>query len=507
MTPDELVPQNQPESSPEPSPAAQDVSRMEEGAGAENPGEEINQPANEPTPQAPQETSAAPDLEAEMTEAQAERSRMVTEREALRRQHYQEILESGPRDVEELIRVVGAASFQDLRQHEIAQKYGEGRLGQIRAYLAGEFDVGIGRDDAIRRSNWNKCAEVGRRVLTSVFNRRTLAATGAAVILGVLTGGVGAAAGGIIFGSMAGRGVAEALAVVYGKETKARREILEAEKECWYELRRLSQELIQTQDLERRAEIVRQITALYFRQGEAVVLQKIQLAEEGLREIQVNLDKLRRRCQIAGEITGLGAGVAYSFLSGNFAAIDIDLWNKIKGQNIAHKVVRIDGVWHFVYNTAEKTTGVSGGALTHVLGEPAWKIAAATIVERGVPVLASAGLGALLGKKVEARSAEKTKKEAELRKKKIELQQRQIEETIPPAFDIARLQQRARELNQPMPQVGDIWRREVPNPDKPQGEKLVVYYRIEKIDMQSGRATVGLLKRDKKILQKLKPCL
>jgi len=415
----------------------------------------------------------------ELSDAYAERSEMVSERDAAKRdaarriQNYQEILRSGPKDIDELVDVVNNLSYRDVRRTELGQKYGRGWISSVRAFLAGEFDVGIGENDEVRRGGWNRVVEVGRRALMTVFNRRTAAATGTAAVLGVLTGGFGAAAFGaaafgVIFGSVAGRGTAEAIATICGRETGAREDILRAERQRWYELKNMAQELANTEDQDRKAEIMKQMTDLYFRQGESALLEKIQLAEDRLLTQQEALNKSRARWQLAGEIVGLGSGVAYSFLTGHFAAIDIDLWNKVKGQTIAHEVIKLNGQWHFIYHQSEVAAGLAGEAgkqvvaqgaqAAHLLGEPAWKIAAATIVERGVPVLMSAWAASVFGSRAEKRTVSEDK---EYQSQMTRVQKRIVEEKIPkpktPEEKIEDLKKFAEEQEKIYPEVGQIW--------------------------------------------------
>ncbi len=451
-------------------------------------------------PSSPEGESSLQDfreIETESRQMVAERNKIIAERDRLGRlQNIEKILETGPQDPEELVDLVNKASFREVRKHEISQKYGKGLIGKTRAFLAGEFDVGVGKaDDKVRRSGWNKCAEAGRRASMSIFNRRVAGAAGTAAVLGVLTGGVGAAAGGVIFGSMAGRGTAEAIAAVRGKETGARMEILEAEKEHWHRLKELAGELSETENPDQKLELMTEITNLYHKQGESVLLKQMQTAEEKLGGEREALNKSRARWQLAGEIAGMGAGVGYSFLTGRFAAIDIDLWNKVDGQNIAHKVLKVDGVWHFAYNAAEKAAGIGGGATTNVLGEPAWKIAAATM-ERSVPVLMSAFAGAGVGRKVEeVRTKRQETREAEQQQSKYE---RGMETITQEKKSLEELKESARQKGKLFPQAGQIWEGRVIDPENP-GKKIKFSYRIEEVKT-NGTVDYSVLGRRGKVI-------
>lgn len=354
-------------------------------------------------------------------EIEKERREFVREMKKETGKEIEEILERGPKDIEELVYLVNRLSFKEVHNLEIVQKYGKGLIGKIRTFLAGESDFSIDKDDQIRRNAWNALAEGGRKVLMTIFNRRVVAATGMAALLGILTGGVGWAAGGVIFGSMAGRATAEAISAITGKERGAREEILKAEKARWYELKKLAEELSKTEDVQKKSELMTQITDLYYRQGENVVLKQLCLAQEKFENERVALNKLRSRLQLLGEVVGLGAGVAQGFLTGRFAAIDIDLWRKIPGQSIMHEVAKVGNTWHFVWNEAGKYG-------THLLGEPAWKIGVATVVERGIPVLLSAWSAFVFGRRYEERGR---KAEREYLTEKAKLEREKVIGTIP----------------------------------------------------------------------------
>jgi len=399
-----------------------------------------------------------------------------------------EILERGPKNIDEILEIVGRLDYKDFRYLELAKQYGEGALGKLKAFLAGESDFGIDQDDQIRRDDWNACAEAGRKALYTVLNRRTMAATGVAAVLGILTGGVGAAAGGVIFGSMAGRGAAEAISAITGKERGARKDLLIAEKERWYELKRLADELQKAEDEQKRADLMTQITDLYFKQGKNVVLKQLQLANERFESEKEGLDKLRNRLQTLGEIVGVGAGIAHSYLTGHFAPIDIDLWHKVKGQSLMHEVVKINDTWHFVFNEAEKA------GFAHVLGEPAWKIGVATLAERGLPVLLAAFGASVYGARHERRTE---KAEAEYQAKKEALQKEKVTQALPeletksPKWTKEKLEKLAQEQGVILPEGPS----KLPRDWESIIEKLNKYFEID----EKGEIKVDLLPKWQKV--------
>lgn len=367
-----------------------------------------------------------------LAENAAESNKQEVERDQSDRfANYQEILRSGPKNIEELVHLVNSAGERELLNSGLTKKYGEGRIGKLKAFLAGDLDVGLGAD---RENRWNWWNEITRKGLATFANRRVFASAattaGITAVLGVLTGGVAipAAAGGVIFGSIAGRGAAETISIFRGKERQARLEILKAEREKLAKLKELSAELYKTDDLQKKSEIMTQITDIYYSQGQSVVIQKLKFANESLGDAKQSENKLRARLQTVGELAGLAGGVAHGFLTGKFAAIDIDLWNKVDGQTIVHGVQMVDGQWHFAYTAAEKATGMGSTMATHLLGEPAWKIGAAAAAEHGLPVLLAAWGAHFFGRN--GRDKEQEKQETYYNKKQA-VEKQQVNESIP----------------------------------------------------------------------------
>jgi len=416
-------------------------------------------------------------------------------RPAVQRKKIRKILEQGPENIDEILEVVNELDYKDFRYLELAKKYGEGTLGKLKAFLAGESDFGIDQNDEIRRNGWNACAEAGRKVLYTVFNRRTIAATGAAAVLGILTGGVGAAAGGVIFGSMVSRGVAEAFSAITGKERGARRDVLIRERGRWYELKELAGKLQEEKDVQERTNLMIQITDLYFKQGENRVLQLLRVANEKFESEKQGLNKFRNRLQTIGEIVGLGVGIAHSYLAGRFASIDIDLWHKVKGQSLMHEVVKINDTWHFVYNSAQEAVSAhqSGAAMSgfaHVLGEPAWKIGVATFAERGLPVLLSAFGAAVYGGRYERQT---TEKEAEYQAKIEKIQREMVLESLSKSSEPKgpkRTEEVAPEV--PLPNPGDLYYLTIPS-DKEGGSSYVGRIEVVEIDKKAKKVKIKLL--------------
>ena len=385
-----------------------------------------------------------------------------------------EILKTGPRDAEELIGVIESLSYDELRKYQLEKKSG------IKNFLGGEFDT---RLDEEGQAHWNVLAEAGRKVLYSVFNRRTIAATGTAAVLGLLTGGVGWAAGGVIFGSMTGRAISESISFINGKERGAREEVMRAEKEQWQELKKLAVEYNQATGVQEKADLMTQITEIYYRQGETSVIERLKLAEEAKKNEAEALNKSRRRWQTVGELLGGAAGVAHGFLTGRFAAIDIDLWNKIDGQAIAQEVIKVNNVWHFAYSPDQWNTWLGGGQavssatgqiLSHALGEPTWKIAAATAAERIAPVFLAALSAGVFGGKAEERN--KARQE-EYQERKLAAEKGSVKESIPQPMTEEKLKTSYEKMSLKLqkgglPEAGELW--VLPDPSDPKKSQRTI---------------------------------
>lgn len=469
----------------------------------QEPGQESG-PENQPEAQEPisPEVQAARDLAAERQRAinQRDQIKAATRREGFwskftrrwtesktakswserkaREAEFEEIYANPPKSPEELVDRVHQASFSQERRYQIEQKYGAGYFGKLKAFFAGEYDFSIGESDEIQRTKWNQVSESGRRVLMTLFNRRTIGATGGALILGALTGGVGAIPAGVILGSAAGRGLAEAYGAVY--EGRHRFQVLQAEKARWSELKNLANQSSETpaDDADKKFELLSKITNIYYKQGEDEVTKDLVKTEEKFATAQEKLNKVRARAQLAGEILGAGAGVAAGFLHGRFAAIDIDLWNKVPGQQIAHEIIRTENGWQFAYGQAKGllTAGLEPGkALSqqalHALSEPLWKIGLAAFAERGASVIATAwlaSLGAQIGeKKIKAGLRARYQEEQVEEREKVERKLAKPEVWTP-----EKLAKKAEKLGVPMPEGPD----ELKDWTQNKGEKLARYF-------------------------------
>src|SRR3989338_1160995 len=93
-------------------------------------------------------------MEEEREIANTNRLRVASER--MRRVGmYQEVLETEPKNIEELINLVNIASYQEVAEQERTRKYGKGLIGSFKQFLAGEQDFNINEQGEIQRDGWN----------------------------------------------------------------------------------------------------------------------------------------------------------------------------------------------------------------------------------------------------------------------------------------------------------------------------------------------------------------
>jgi hypothetical protein len=432
---------------------------------------------------------------------------------------YQEVLAGEPESVEELITALQKATFEDLKKSERDKKYGKGTIGKIKAWLAGEYDVKVSGNEVKGGSNW---AAGTRKITQTLLNKKNVAAAATSVGIGILTGGAGFAATGVIAGSSVGRLTAEAL--TYGKEMKARKEVLLAEKERWYQLTQLALEYDEAQETEKKTNIANQIVDIYHQQGESAVIKQLGDRRKTLAETRESQDKLRHRLQIAGGIIGGGAGVASEVLSGKISgAIDLDLWNKVDRQNLAHQITKVNGEWHFLYTEAEKAAGLAGDQASHILGNPIWlgsnqaDIALATTIQRTVPVLATAWAGSILADKVGEAGARN--KELKRINKNQEIADRLKEESFTQTPEANQRVSRSKsspeeeeddiknlfeQSKNPFPEVGQIWFKELSKEEKERRGKdglNVGLFKIESIDEENNQVEISNIDPESLIME------
>lgn len=346
---------------------------------------------------------------------------------------------SHPKTPEDLVHLMSIINGVQLRELKLNEKHGEGRLGWVRKFLAGERDFDLTEDGQIRRNSWQ---ELGRKALVTVFNRKTALAAGTLGVIGIFTGGVGLPAGMALAGMVVGRGAAEAWESIRGEERGLREEIAQKHYEGWSDLRELALES-QNESLsqEERHQALTQLIE-DFHKTSAPVKER----EEEFKEVRQRWDKRRNMLMAVGGIAGLGAGIWIGFQGLSQMATRLDL----DADGVYHHVEKINNVWYFAYNSAQETlrdqlAGATvwehAGQLVHEVGPDAAKIlpgiAKNLLPEAGrvAGVFAGLGFGALWARKAEAgRPAEESREEARQERRYREGKERlmgQVPETGP----------------------------------------------------------------------------
>ncbi|OGD61644.1 hypothetical protein A3A71_00200 [Candidatus Berkelbacteria bacterium RIFCSPLOWO2_01_FULL_50_28] len=316
---------------------------------------------------------------------------------------------------EELVAILREFDFAEVKRIESERKHGRGFLAPIRRLLDAdavyevrqreEVNAETGllvRREEIRYNAWRDIIASGTK---SLFNRRTAIGVAATAAVGFITGGVSLAAGAVMTGGSIGRMSAELIDIFKGEDAVkggtrgARREILIAESEKWLEMQQLANDYqhLCAEDPVRAHDILDKITHLYYKQGEAAIVQRINTAEKSLEQREAKLARLRGALQTVGEIAGVGAYAAIENLAGSFDPVDLDLFGKVEGQSVFHGVEQFGNSYNFLWTNADKAMGFGGHTLNHFLGrtvDTTSNLVIATMLERGLPVvLASSLLG------------------------------------------------------------------------------------------------------------------
>lgn len=268
---------------------------------------------------------------------------------------------------EALIDRLANQTLEQFEKHERIKRYGEGRLGILRAFLAGESDYNLDQKENVRHNAWK---EIGRRGLQSLLNKRVMVAGGMAVLAGVLTGGVGSAAAGVIFGSMVGRAAAESASMFNGRYGKARVEMVLAERAHFNKMHEIAlalqtglknQESQESLSLEERYDLTLKLVDMYHKlSSEGPVMQRYKLAEESLSATQAQEARWQKWGQTIGELCGAAGGLAFDFMRGRFAPIDLDFGNKVDGEAIVHSISRENGIWQWANSQNTSFLGSHG---------------------------------------------------------------------------------------------------------------------------------------------------
>lgn len=280
------------------------------------------------------------------------------------------ILENGPTKPEDTVELVEGLSYEEVRRQHLIEKYGKDYFARCRAFFAGELDShlisGINtKQDWAERS---KAGEVARKGIISVFNRQNAPAAAVAIAIGVLTGGLGAPAAGVLMGGSFGRFSAELFASRH--EGNARLSMLEAEREHWLKLKELAAAYRAETDPEAQKIKFQTFLDEYYLVNEtSASRQKFQSAENNFIEVSKRWGGIKNICQSLGGVAGLGGGLLWGHVIGYFSGIKGGL-TVLKGQKVFHGVERINGIWNFIGKAGEMVgnqTVPSGQIAYHVM--------------------------------------------------------------------------------------------------------------------------------------------
>jgi len=473
--------------------------------------EEPRRPWRWPWQRRPQ-SSAPAEIPAEDRE-QLEADQRQVERESgrfLSRERQERL--ARPRTPEDLVHFMSVVTAEQFRELKLNERHGAGRIAALRKFLAGERDFDLTEDGQIRSRGWR---ELARKALITVFNRKTALAAGTLGVIGILTGGVGLPAAGALFGAIAGRGAAEAWESIRGEERGLRAEIAQAHYDQWAQLRQLA---IRAQDEslsdEERGEALRNLI-----EGFHQTSQGVREREEEIKEVQARWNKRRGMFSSIGAVAGFGLGFWAGFQGLSQMATRLDL----DGNGIYHSVEKINGIWHFAYNSSGEAMAAQqagarvfeqAGQFYHAVGPDAARIPA-EIVKNLLPeagrvagVFAALGLGGFWTRRAEAGRAEDEEREEARRQRRTRESRERLMAQVPspaetsaggtpePTSEEPTIPQQYVELarkagKEILPQVGQIWLMDEIHPDT--GKKYRVAYLIRNIDWANGRVMVNQL--------------
>lgn len=318
-----------------------------------------------------------------------------------------EIYQRGPANHQEIIEMVHGLAYEEARREHLIQKYGKSCFARCRAFFAGELDSHLisgvkARQD---KAESTRLGRFSRRAIIAIFNRKNIYAAGAAVAVGVLTGGIGGIAAGVVVGGIIGRGAGEAWESIRGEEKSARGTLLEKEREYWLRLQDLASDYKNASE-EEKVEKLKILIDEFNKNSNSAAIMAMTRAREDLAATIARWNKTKLIVQTAGGLAGGAAGfAANAFWMHGFSGVDMDyqLHNKL-GQQAFHDVQKINGVWHFAYKTGEAMSHplAQNGALWHTTGEAAWRIYAAAAA-KAAPTIAGFLLANLGRKKSDHR--------------------------------------------------------------------------------------------------------
>jgi len=277
-------------------------------------------------------------------------------------------LERTPNSPQELQQFIENMDAVQWRERQLQEKYSKGWQGKWKRFKSGEYDFTMDAEGQVQHTGLNRIAEVGRKTLATLFNRKMAIATATTVAVGVFSGGIMLPAATALFGTAAGRGFVEGWRSIGGRERGLREEVARSQYQKWTELHEIAMDSGRDgiTEEERNQNYTHLIDAFYDSS-------RVHEAETELGKDEKKWEKRRNWGMFIGGVAGgvLGAGMAN--LGKEMMRMDID------GNKTRHLVERVNGAWHYVYNTEKgaeyaqklgaKVVLDSLGQQTHALGE------------------------------------------------------------------------------------------------------------------------------------------
>lgn len=442
------------------------------------------------------EVEMAPGSIDDIQEARREQAEAQAEANRYQRTLNPERLEI-PNEPEDLVNLMTVLDGVAWRERKLDEKYKGGRMGAIRKFLAGERDFSLDQNGQTRHKAWNEFKRKALKVGIS-----TAVSTTVAVGIGAATGGVGLLAFGAIFGSTLAHGAVEAMHSLTGKERGLREKIARAQWEQWAVMHQDALDSQTETEQQKKNQLLEGIINNYYGQSEEI----LGLGKELRAENKV-WNKRRMIGKLVGGLAGAGITFGLAHLGERVMTMDIN------GDHIAHLVERVNGAWHFAYNTSSEIAKAASqgaqlvadglGRASHVLGESGWQVALG--VAKNLAPTAGGLMGAVFQRgyekifkepSEEKMNKEQAKQEEFYQERKAFLKGQLPEipgggggegvsteplETTPPNQYV----ELAREENKGLPEVGKTWI----YPDV--GGMGIL--KIKNIDWETGRVTVDKL--------------
>lgn len=279
-------------------------------------------------------------------------------------------LEKGaePETVDEIKELLLRSSQDSWRDRQLDQIYKGERAPKIMQLVEGERGIELDEDGKVRRDALSGLKEFGTKALGTLINRKTLTSAAALATVAVATGGVSTPAILAVAGGALGRGVVEAWHSINGGERRLREARAELQAKQFCDLNKLAQECTKEGIEEsEKIRIEQELLELYKKSSEELEAKQLEILG-----VQKTWERRRNIGQFIGGLGGLGAGIWQGFqhLSEKAMAMDIN------GDGIAHSVEKINGAWHYLFNSAQEASAsaqvgahaVSGGQFgAHVL--------------------------------------------------------------------------------------------------------------------------------------------